>query len=140
MGNTQIKGRRVVVKYTASALFELFSDLTNFTKNLPQDMLKGSEVNSTKDTLIARVQGFEIGLVVAERVEYSLIRYDQYGKNMFPYTFFVRLDSKNETETEFMIEMDTELSGMFKTMVGGKLQELVDKVTDQIEMAFLRNI
>ncbi|MCK9627045.1 MAG: hypothetical protein M0R37_00465 [Bacteroidales bacterium] len=140
MGNTQIKGRRVVVKYPASALFELFSDLTNFTKNLPQDMLKGSEVNSTKDTLIAKVQGFEIGLVVAERVQYSLIRYDQYGKNIFPYTFFVRLDSKSETETEFMIEMDTELSGMVKMMVGGKLQELVDKVTDQIEMAFLRNI
>ena len=50
------------------------------------------------------------------------------------------LDSKSEAETEFMIEMDTELSGMFKTMVGGKLQELVDKVTDQIEIAFLRNI
>ncbi len=140
MGNTQIKGRRVVVKYPATALFELFSDLTNFTKNLPQDMLKGSEVTATRDTLIAKVQGFEIGLVVAERVEYSLIRYDQYGKNIFPYTFFVRLDSKSEAETEFMIEMDTELSGMFKTMVGGKLQELVDKVTDQIEMAFLRNI
>lgn len=140
MGNTQIKGRRVVVKHPAPALFELFSDLTNFTKNLPQDMLKGSEVTSTKDTLIAKVQGFEIGLVVAERVEYSLIRYDQYGKNIFPYTFFVRLDSKSEAETEFMIEMDTELSGMFKMMVGGKLQELVDKVTDQIEMAFLRNI
>jgi len=140
MGNTQIKGRRVVVKYPARALFELFSDLTNFTKNLPQDMLKGSEVTATRDTLIAKVQGFEIGLVVAERVEYSLIRYDQYGKNIFPYTFFVRLDSKSEAETEFMIEMDTELSGMFKTMVGGKLQELVDKVTDQIEMAFLRNI
>ena len=140
MGNTQIKGRRVVVKYPATALFELFSDLTNFTKNLPQDMLKGSEVISTKDTLVAKVQGFEIGLVVAERVQYSLIRYDQYGKSIFPYTFFVRLDAKSETETEFMIEMDTELSGMFKTMVGGKLQDLVDKVTDQIEMAFLRNI
>lgn len=140
MGNTQIKGRRVVVKYSARALFELFSDLTNFTKNLPQDMLKGSEVTATRDTLIAKLQGFEIGLVVAERVEFSLVRYDQYGKNIFPYTFFVRLDSKNEAETEFMIEMDTELSGMFKMMVGGKLQELVDKVTDQIEMAFLRNI
>jgi len=140
MGNTQIKGRRVVVKYPARALFELFSDLTNFTKNLPQDMLKGSEVTATRDTLIAKVQGFEIGLVVAERVEFSLVRYDQYGKNIFPYTFFVRLDSKSEAETEFMIEMDTELSGMFKTMVGGKLQELVDKVTDQIEIAFLRNI
>lgn len=140
MGNTQIKGRRVVVKYSARALFELFSDLTNFTKNLPQDMLKGSEVTATRDTLIAKLQGFEIGLVVAERVEFSLVRYDQYGKNIFPYTFFVRLDSKSEAETEFMIEMDTELSGMFKMMVGGKLQELVDKVTDQIEMAFLRNI
>ncbi len=140
MGNTQIKGRRVIVKYPAHALFELFSDLTNFTKNLPQDMLKGSEVTSTKDTLIAKVQGFEIGLVVAERIQYSFIRYDQYGKNIFPYTFFVHLDSKSEAETEFMIEMDTELSGMFKVMVGGKLQELVDKVTDQIEMAFLRNI
>lgn len=140
MGNTQIKGRRVIVKYPVQALFELFSDLTNFTRNLPQDMLKGSEVTSTKDTLVAKVQGFEIGLLVAERVEYSLIRYDQYGKNLFPYTFFVRLDSKGEAETEFMIEMDTELSGMFKMMVGGKLQELVDKVTDQIEMAFLRNI
>lgn len=140
MGNTQIKGRRVVVKYPARALFELFSDLTNFTKNLPQDMLKGSEVTATRDTLIAKVQGFEIGLVVAERVEFFLVRYDQYGKNIFPFTFYVRLDSKSEAETEFMIEMDTELSGMFKTMVGGKLQELVDKVTDQIEIAFLRNI
>lgn len=128
------------MKYPAQVVFALFSDMTNFTKNLPADVLNGSDVVTTEDTLVAKVHGFEIGMKIAEKVPYTLLKYDQYGKSPINYTFLVHLDSKGESETEFMLEMETELSGMFKMMVGGKLQDLVDKVTDQIEAALGRGV
>jgi len=135
MSNTQINGRKVLVKYPSSAIFALFSDLTNFTKSLPSEMLQKNGVVATTDTLIAKAQGFEIGLKIEEKVPYTLVRYGQFGNSPVAYNFMVHLFPVGESETEFMLEMNAELSGMIKVMVGGKLQELVDKVTDQVEIA-----
>ena len=35
----------------------------------------------------------------------------------------------------FNIELEAELSGMFKMMLGGKLQEAVNQLTDRLEAA-----
>ena len=38
--------------------------------------------------------------------------------------------------TEFHIELDAELNFLMKTMFGGKLQQIVDQVTDALSAAF----
>ena len=134
MSSTNIKGRKILVKQLAEVLFAMFSDLSNFSKSVPADVLKGNELIATQDTVVTKVQGFEIGLKVAERVPFSLIKYEQYGNSPFPFVFFITFDERCTGETELMIELETELSGMLKMMLGGKLKELVDKVTNELEL------
>ncbi len=136
MGVTQVKGRNVVVRQPSNVLFGLFSDLNNFTRNLPEGILEKSEIKSTSDTLLAKVQGFEMGLKVEERIPFSSIKYVQYGKSPIAFVFKVLLNPVNETETEFHLELDAELSGIFKMMLGTRLQDAIDKVTDELEKGF----
>ena len=133
MASTQAIGRTVKIQQPASQIFAIFSDLTNFTKSLPADIGKKADIHSTSDTLTGKVQGFEIGIKVAERVPFSLIRYEQYGKSPFPFNFIMNIESVSPTESLFNLELNAELSGMFKMMLGGKLQEAVDKITDELE-------
>ncbi len=133
MASTQAIGRTVKIQQPASQIFGIFSDLTNFTKSLPADIGKSADIHSTSDTLAGKVQGFEIGIKVAERVPFSLIRYEQYGKSPFPFNFIMNIESVSPTESLFNLELNAELSGMFKMMLGGKLQEAVDKITDELE-------
>ena len=133
MANTQAKGRTVRIQQPASQIFAIFSDLTNFTKSLPEDIGKKANIVSTCDTLSGNVQGFDLGIKVAERIPFSLIRYEQYGRGPFPFNFIMRIESISQMESSFNLELNAELSGMFKMMLGGKLQEAVDKITDELE-------
>ena len=45
----------------------------------------------------------------------------------------MNIESVSPTESLFNLELNAELSGMFKMMLGGKLQEAVDKITDELE-------
>jgi len=149
MGITHVKGRKVVVKHSSEALFLLFSDLTNFSKNLPLDVREKTDVKSTPDTLLVMVMGFQIGIKVDERTPFSTIKYVQFGKSPIDFSIFVYLNSVNSVNSvndnhpvnnyqvandscsEFHLELIAELHGIFKLM-SGKLQEVVDKVTDEI--------
>lgn len=132
MGITQVKGRKVVVKHSSGVLFSLFSDLTNFSRNLPSDIRDKVELQSTTDTLLAKVMGFQVGIKVEERIPYSSIRYVQFAKSPVQFTFKVLFNTIDDVSTEFQLELEAELHGIFK-MMSGKLQGAVDKVTDEIE-------
>ncbi|HCT94515.1 MAG: hypothetical protein A2X19_06580 [Bacteroidetes bacterium GWE2_39_28] len=133
--STHIEGRVVRIARPVEVLFAVFTDLTNFTKNIPPEMAGKADLTTTPDTLVARAQGMELGVKIAERTPFSRIVYEQYGNSPFPFSFTINLDSPDPSHTDFQLVMDTELSGMFKMMLGGKLKEIVDRVTDQIEMA-----
>lgn len=136
MSTTDIQGRVVRIPRPAEFLYAVFTDLNNFTKNLPGDMIDKSQVTSTEDTLVAKVQGFELGLQIGDRTPFSRIKYRQYGNSPFPFEFTVNLTAIDPGHTDFQLGLSTELPAMFKMMLGSKLQEVIDKVTDQIESAF----
>lgn len=129
---TKVKGRRVVVRHPSGVLFSIFSDLNNLYENLPSDLREKFDLKPTTDTLVAHVMGFHIGIIVEERIPFSSVKYIQFGKSPVPFTIWAFLDSISDADTEFHIELDAELHGIF-TMMSGKLQEAVDKVTDEIE-------
>lgn len=110
-------------------------DIPEDMRNMLADMQDKADVRATPDTLLAKVQGFEIGIKICERTPFTRIRYEQYGSTPIPFTFTVLLKDLGTGTSDFQLIMDSELSGMFKMMLGGKLQEIVDKVTDGIERA-----
>lgn len=109
-------------------LYMAFTDLRNFTQMLPAN-LQGS-VTADFDNLRAVVQGFTIGVRVDDRQPYSLIRL---GSSESPMEFVAVLhfeESSIPGRTDFSIDLDANLNFMMKAMLGGKLQEALDKIVD----------
>lgn len=134
MGATHVKGRDLVVKYPPVVLYTIFSDLRRFAENLPADLKEKVKIES--DSIVGSVQGMEMGLRVDQRIPYSLISFAETGKFPFPFKFYFHFAPVGLDSTLFNLELEAELPTMVKMMVGGKLQEMVDKVTDQLEQAF----
>jgi carbon monoxide dehydrogenase subunit G len=135
MSKTKTEGRVIRIARPAEVLYSIFSDLTNFTDNVPPEMLGNAEVQSTPNTIVGKVQGFEVGLEIKNRKPFSKIEYSQYGATPIAFDLSINLETLSPGTTDLQIILETELSGMYKMMLGSKLQEVVDKITDQLEQA-----
>jgi hypothetical protein len=134
MGNTEVKGKVITIAQPAHMLYTGFSDMRNFVMALPPDKKEG--VTATEDTIEGEVKGFKMGIRVVERNPFSSIVYEQFGKSPFPFTISIFFNAVDVAKTEFHIELSAELNFMIKSMLGGKLQEVVDAMTDQLGLAF----
>ncbi len=135
MSTTNAVGRQIRVSRPASELFAIFSDLTNFTRGLPKEQLDKAEVVASADSIRGKMQGFEIGIKVGEKIPFSVVKYESFGPSPIPFRIYVRIEDAGALESLFNIEIEAELSGMFKMMLGGKLQEAVNQLTDRLESA-----
>ena len=112
-------------------LFMAFTDMRNFAQMVPQDKVK-AEITADFDNLTATVQGFRIGVRVDERQPYRLIRI---GSSESPVEFVGVLHFEPSTlpgRTDFWIDLDANLNFMMKTMLGSKLQQVIDKMVDSL--------
>ena len=110
-------------------LFMAFTDMRNFAQMVPQDKVK-AEITADFDNLTATVQGFRIGVRVDDRQPYQLIRISSFES---PVEFVAVLHfqpSQLPGRTDFWIDLDANLNFMMKTMLGGKLQQALDKMVD----------
>ena len=135
MSTTNAVGRQIRVSRPASELFAIFSDLTNFTRGLPKEQLDKAVVVASADSIRGKMQGFEIGIKVGEKIPFSVVKYESFGPSPIPFRIYVRIEDAGALESLFNIEIEAELSGMFKMMLGGKLQEAVNQLTDRLESA-----
>lgn len=138
MSKSEIKGKDILLKRTPYTLFTLFSDLRMFAASLPED--KRAQITVNEDSISTTVSGMTFGVRISEKEPYSNITMVDTGQSplsfMLKFSFLpVGLDS-----TLFHIELVTELNTMMKMMIGGKLQEMVDKLSDQIELAINEGI
>ena len=110
-------------------LYMAFTDLRNFAQMVPQGQVR-AEIQADFDTLSVVVQGFRIGVRVDDREPYRLIRL---GSTESPVEFVAVLHfdvSAIPGRTDFWIDLDANLNFMMKTMLGGKLQQMLDKMVD----------
>ena len=110
-------------------LYMAFTDLRNFAQMVPQGQVK-AEIQADFDTITVVVQGFRIGVRVDDREPYRLIRL---GSTESPVEFVAVLHfdvSAIPGRTDFWIDQDANLNFMMKTMLGGKLQQMLDKMVD----------
>lgn len=133
MSEVQARGKDLYIKRSPVVLYDLFSDLRRFEQAIPQD--KRDQVTISADSVMATVQGMEIGLKIDQRVPFSLISFAETGKFPFPFRINFHFQPVELDSTLFHIDLSADLPMMAKMMLGGKLQEAVDKFTEQIENA-----
>lgn len=128
----------MVINKPAYAIYTAFSNLDNFKHTLP-DQFK-DKVTIGDDTILANVQGFQLGVKVHSRTPFSKIEFEQYGQSPFPFLAAFVMEPKDDNTTYFHIELHAQLNMMMKMMLGKKLSEAVDKLTDGISAAASGNI
>ena len=130
MANTEILGKKAQVSQPAERVFTAFSDLSNFVKNLPEE--HRDKVCADTDTLVVRAQGMELGIRIVERTPFTTLRFEQHGvQTLFPFTFWIHIGAEGENSSTLQLELHAELNMMMKMMLGAKLQEGMDKLTEQ---------
>lgn len=133
-----ITGKTVVINKPSYAIYSAFSNLENFKQTLPDQFR--DKVKIEDDAVLANVQGFQLGVKVHSRVPFSKIEFEQYGQSPFPFLASFNMEPKDDNTTYFHIELHAQLNMMFKMMLGKKLREAVDKLTDGIAAAASGNI
>ena len=125
----EIKSKRAIVSKAPYELYMAFVDMRNFVQFIPED--KKGDVTADFDSIHATVQGFNVGVKVAQRTPYSRIEFADDGA---PFQFRLALHfdaaSADPYTTDFQILLDAELNFMMKTLLGGKLKDALDKVVD----------
>ena len=128
-----IQGKTVVINQPSYALYTVFSDPSRIASVLP-DQYK-DKVTFGDDTILAHVQGFELGVKVHNRTPFSQVEFEQYGNAPFPFLVSIFMEPTSDTSTLFHLELTAELNMMMRMMLGKRLQEAVDKITDAIANA-----
>ncbi len=127
---TEIKSRHATVSRQPYELYMAFVDMRNFLQFLPEDKKEG--ITADYDSVHGKVQGFDIGVRVAERVPYSRIDFRDDGAP-FQFSLSMFFDPAAEAgKTDFHIEFSAELNFMMKMLLGSKLKEALDKVVTSL--------
>ncbi|MBR2609013.1 MAG: hypothetical protein IKC68_04735 [Bacteroidales bacterium] len=124
------KSKNAVVSKAPYELYMAFVDMRNFVNMLPEDKKNG--VTADYDSLHAEVQGFNIGVKVADRVPYSKIEFADDGAP-FQFRLAMHFDPASDPyKTDYHITLDADLNFMMKTLLGSKIQKALDKVVDSL--------
>ena len=124
----EINSKRATVSKAPYQLYMAFVDMRNFVQFLPEDKKEG--VTADYDSIHATVQGFNIGVKVADRVPYSKLEFQDDGA---PFQFKLKMlfdPASYPYKTEFQIILDAELNMMMKMLLGSKLQKAMDQMVD----------
>ena len=128
-----IQGKTVVINQPSYSLYTIFSDPGRIAGVLPEQYR--DKVSFGEDTVLIHVQGFELGVKVHSRTPFSKVEYEHYGQSPFPFFIAIFMEPASDSTTYFHIELTAELNMMMRMMLGGKLREAVDKITDAIANA-----
>ena len=124
------KSKNAVVSKAPYELYMAFVDMRNFVNMLPEDKKEG--VTADYDSLHAEVQGFNIGVKVADRVQNSKIEFADDGAP-FQFRLAMHIDPASDPyKTDYHITLDADLNFMMKTLLGSKILKALDKVVDSL--------
>lgn len=126
----QYTSKQQQIHRSAEQIYTILSKFSNFTPIL-QD--KVEQWTATDDRCSFKAKGMTIGLKMDELTPHTTIKIvgDDNGAP-FPFSFWVQLKESAPYDTRLRIVLDVELNMMMKMMIGGKLQDVVDKIAEQI--------
>lgn len=117
----------------AAMVYSIASDFSNFTPIL-QD--KVDDWQADADTCSFKAKGFPVRLRIVERIENELVKIEGEDGSPVDFTFWMQLKEVSECDTRMRIVLHARLNMMMKMMIGGKLQQAVDQIAEQIATAF----
>ena len=120
-----------VVKASDATIFDRLTDLAAIGQALPPQVVKDWEATADECHFTVDKVG-RVGLKIEGKQPFALVKYTVTAQVPVGMSLFVQIkpapDDANESRIRLTITAN--IPFMLKAMVGGKLQELVDKLAD----------
>jgi carbon monoxide dehydrogenase subunit G len=124
-----IDGNTVLLEKTQEALFNFFSDLTNFEKIMPANINK-FEVDG--DSFLFGLPGMpEIRLVLSEKTAFSNVTLGA-ASSKLPFTLSANIKKVEENKSEVSLSFVGDFNPMMTMMIKKPLTKFVETLTENI--------
>ncbi len=119
----------------AEQIYPVISRFDNLTPALAD---KVEEWQATEDRCSFKAKGFTVKLRMEERIAPKQIKIvgDEGGVPV-DFAFWIQLQEVAENDTRMRLVLHVELNMMMKMMIGGKLQDALDRIAAGIARSFL---
>lgn len=117
----------------AAMVYAVVSDFSNFTPILHD---KVDEWQADADTCSFKAKGFTVRLRIVERIENELVKVSGEDGSPVDFTFWMQLKEADQCDTRMRLVLHANLNMMMKMMIGGKLQQAVDQIAEQVAATF----
>lgn len=115
-------------------IYALVSRFDNLTPALAD---KVEEWEATEDRCCFKAKGFTVRLRMEERVAFKHVKITgDDGGVPVDFAFWIQLHKVSDTDTRLRLVLHIELNMMMKMMIGGKLQDALDRIAEGIAKAF----
>jgi carbon monoxide dehydrogenase subunit G len=136
MGLEKYESKQQQILKPASRIFPLISRFDMLTPAL-QD--KVEEWTATEDRCSFKVKGFNVALMIEERVENKHVKITGDGGTVpMDFSFWIQLHQVSEGDTRVRLVLHAELNMMMRMMIGKKLQSGLDQAVEGLAAAFNR--
>ncbi len=114
---------------------QIYAAISRFDNLTPALADKVEEWQATEDRCSFKAKGFLVKLRMEERIPAKQVKIvGDEGGVPIDFTFWIQLQSVSENDTRMRLVLHAELNMMMKMMIGGKLQEALDKIAEGIAM------
>lgn len=121
----EYKSKTVTVSVPPMALYGRLTNLDGILAAVPKE--RSDSISVEGDSIRLEHSGFSIVIKITEKLPFSKVVYKGV-ETPFPFTITFLLDNGEFlNQTSLAIVVDAELNFMMKTLLGGKIQEFLDK-------------
>ena len=120
------------IHHPAALIFPIISRLDLLSPALKD---KVEEWEATEDSCSFKVKGFTASMRIIDREEPKLVKIVSGESTPMDFTFWFQLHEVDPTDTRMRMVLHVELNMMMRMMIGGKIQEAMDKMAEQIAAA-----
>lgn len=113
---------------------QIYTVISRFDNLTPAVADRVEEWQATEDTCSFKAKGFAVRLRMEEREAPRHVKIVGDGVPM-DFAFWIQLHKASDTDTRMRLVLRVELNAMMKMMVGGKLQDAIDRIAEGIARA-----
>lgn len=126
--------KQVRLERPADQIYTMISRFDNLTPALAGRV---EEWQADEEHCSFKVKGFAVRLCMAERVAPKHVKITGDGVPM-DFAFWIQLQPVAEQDTRLRLVLHAELNMMMRMLIGGKLQDALDRIADGIAEASAR--
>ncbi len=127
MEKTKYTGQEVTIKVPPHIFYSIFNDMSRIGNNVPAD-LKDSVVCDA-DSISITKSGLTLGIRRGECIPFSKVGLESQETSPINFDLAFLITPEGADSSRIKVELDVELNAMMKMMMGGKFQQIVDKLT-----------